>query len=250
MADNVIANTSDGGGATFATDQSAGGVHYPLTKLVWGPLDTFTLVDTVASALPIQDGGNSITVDGTVAATQSGAWNIGTVSTVTSITQFNGQAIAMGTGVRSAGTQRVTIATDDIVPASQSGTWTVQPGNTANTTAWMVGHGKTPKMKTGSASATFTIVAAVASKKIKVYSLSLLTSSTTAVTVTFKDAAGGTAIATYLLQAISGTVQGITENISIPSHLFETAAGNLLEMSFSGAVSVTYNLRYWDDDAA
>uniref|UniRef100_UPI001957667D hypothetical protein n=1 Tax=Fusobacterium mortiferum TaxID=850 RepID=UPI001957667D len=50
---------------------------------------------------------------------------------------MNGQAIAMGTGTRSAGTQRVTIATDDVVPASQSGTWTVQPGNTANTTAWL-----------------------------------------------------------------------------------------------------------------
>lgn len=61
-----------------------------------------------------------------------------TVSTVTSLTQMNGQAIAMGTGTRSAGTQRVTIATDDIVPASQSGTWTVQPGNTANTTPWYV----------------------------------------------------------------------------------------------------------------
>jgi hypothetical protein len=31
----------------------------------------------------------------------------------------------MGSGVRSAGTQRVTIATDDIVPVSQSGTWNV-----------------------------------------------------------------------------------------------------------------------------
>jgi hypothetical protein len=44
----------------------------------------------------------------------------------------------MGTGVRTAGTQRVTIATDDIVPASQSGTWTVQPGNTVNTTPWRI----------------------------------------------------------------------------------------------------------------
>ena len=61
-----------------------------------------------------------------------------TVSTVTSLTQMNGQAISMGTGTRAAGTQRVTIATDDIVPASQSGTWTVQPGNTANTTPWLV----------------------------------------------------------------------------------------------------------------
>ena len=45
--------------------------------------------------------------------------------TITSLTQMNGQTIAMGTGTRSAGTQRVTIATDDIVPASQSGTWNI-----------------------------------------------------------------------------------------------------------------------------
>ena len=112
-----------------------------------------------------------------------------------------------------------------------------------------VGHGKTPKVKTGSASATFTIIAAVASKKIKVYSLSLITSSTTAVTVTFKDGAAGTAIGTYILQAITGTNFGITENLSTPSSLFETSAATLLEMSFSAAVTVVYNLRYFDDDA-
>jgi hypothetical protein len=61
-----------------------------------------------------------------------------TVSTVTNLSQLGGTAIAMNTGTRSTGTQRVTIATDDVVPASQSGTWTVQPGNTANTTAWKV----------------------------------------------------------------------------------------------------------------
>lgn len=60
-----------------------------------------------------------------------------TVSTVTNLSQLGGNAIAMNTGTRSAGTQRVTIATDDIVPASQSGTWTMQPGNTANTTPWL-----------------------------------------------------------------------------------------------------------------
>jgi hypothetical protein len=46
--------------------------------------------------------------------------------------------VAYNTGTRSATTQRVTISTDDIVPVSQSGTWTVQPGNTANTTPWLV----------------------------------------------------------------------------------------------------------------
>ena len=73
-----------------------------------------------------------------VNAVQSGTWNVGTVTTVTSLTQMNGAAIAMNTGTRAAGVQRVTICTDDVVPASQSGTWTVQPGNTANTTAWLV----------------------------------------------------------------------------------------------------------------
>ena len=83
-ADNVVANAGSGG-ATFATDQRASdSVHFPLTKLVWGPLDTFTVVDTGAGALPIADGGNSITIDGAVS--QSGTWNIGTVTTLTGIT--------------------------------------------------------------------------------------------------------------------------------------------------------------------
>lgn len=56
---------------------------------------------------------------------QTGTWNIGTVSTVTNLSQLGGTAIAMNTGVRAAGVQRVTIATDDVVPASQSGTWNV-----------------------------------------------------------------------------------------------------------------------------
>jgi hypothetical protein len=70
-------------------------------------------IGTINSALPT--GTNSIGNIGTVT----------TVSTVTNLSQLGGTAIAMGTGVRSAGTQRVTIATDDIVPASQSGTWNI-----------------------------------------------------------------------------------------------------------------------------
>jgi len=46
-------------------------------------------------------------------------------------------------GNKSASTLRVVLATDqptmsNAQPASQSGTWTMQPGNTANTTAWLV----------------------------------------------------------------------------------------------------------------
>lgn len=77
-----------------------------------------------------------------------------TVSTVTSLSQLAGTAIAMNTGVRAAGVQRVTIATDDVVPASQSGTWTVQPGNTANTTAWLMTRTASTPSKLVSASGT------------------------------------------------------------------------------------------------
>lgn len=42
----------------------------------------------------------------------------GALPTVTNLSQMSGAAIAMGTGVRSAGTQRVTVATDDLVPVT------------------------------------------------------------------------------------------------------------------------------------
>lgn len=147
-------------------------------------------------------------------------------------------------------------STSDTVASSDTGTFSLialvkRALQSLTTIAGGVGStSKTLKTKTGSASATFTIVSAVASKKIKVYSLSLITASTTAVTVTFKDGAAGTVLATYPLQAITGTNFGITQNLAVPSSLFQTSAGTLLEMSFSAAQTVTYNLAYWDDDAS
>lgn len=55
--------------------------------------------------------------------------------------QINGVTPLMGNGVTGTGSQRVTIASDNTafsVNAVQSGTFTVQPGNTANTTPWLV----------------------------------------------------------------------------------------------------------------
>lgn len=52
-----------------------------------------------------------------------------------------GQAgIAAGNGVSGATVPRVTIASDStgVLGATQNGTWTVQPGNTANTTPWLM----------------------------------------------------------------------------------------------------------------
>ena len=53
--------------------------------------------------------------------------------------QINGVAPTMGNGISGTGVQRVTIASDStgIIAVTESGTWTVQPGNTANTTPWL-----------------------------------------------------------------------------------------------------------------
>lgn len=99
MADNVVANPGVGG-ATFATDDD-GVAQHPYTKLEWGPDNTFTKVDVGAGAIPIQDGGNTITVDGTVATTDGGG----------SLTVDNTVLSVVGGGVE-ATAQRVTIASD------------------------------------------------------------------------------------------------------------------------------------------
>jgi hypothetical protein len=58
-----------------------------------------------------------------------------------SLAQVGSATVATGNGVTGTGVQRVTIASDQTafsVNSVESGTWTVQPGNTANTTAWFV----------------------------------------------------------------------------------------------------------------
>jgi hypothetical protein len=203
--------------ATVLDKITGGGTANPLAVLALG-----TTGNPIAQAL---EGGNLATIAGVVTSARA------------AVNPISGQVgVTGGSGVVGAAVQRVVLATDVALP---SGTNLIG----------YVGHGKTPKAITGTTTSTTTVVAAVTSKKIKAYSLSLLTLSTVSVTVTFKSGASGTALATYLLQAPTSVMAGLAEAVTIPSSLFETAAGSLLEMALSGAVSVTYNLRYWDDDA-
>lgn len=97
------------GSSTGPTVVTTGRIQY-----VW--CDTSGRLNVnVATALPT--GANVIG-----AVTQSGTWNVGTVTAVTAITN------ALPVGANTIGN----------VNAIQSGTWTVQPGNTANTTAWLM----------------------------------------------------------------------------------------------------------------
>jgi hypothetical protein len=96
---------------------------------------------TGTTTQPVSDAGGSLTVDGTVAATQSGAWNItnisGTVSlptgaatettlaTLLTTTAFQARINTLGQKTMANGTP-VTIASDQsAIPASQSGTWNI-----------------------------------------------------------------------------------------------------------------------------
>jgi hypothetical protein len=82
VADNTTLNPGTGGDV-IATDDVAG-VKYQVVKLAVGADGAASLVananpipvSDAGGNLSIDDGGNSITVDGTVAATQSGTWNV------------------------------------------------------------------------------------------------------------------------------------------------------------------------------
>lgn len=110
-------------------------------------------------------------------------------------------------------------------------------------------HGKTVDNVTGTISATTTIITAVAGKMIKVFGLTLTTTSSTEVSVTFKDGPGGAAKWSAVLKAVAGGMSGVDFTTVIPTHKFGTTAGNALEMALSAAVNVTYALSYWDSDS-
>lgn len=98
------------------TQDQSGNLRVTLTTAV--PAGTNNIGDVDVLSLPaIPTGANVIG-----AVTQSGTWNIGTVTAVTAISN------ALPAGNNNIGD----------VDAIQSGTWTVQPGNTANTTPWLV----------------------------------------------------------------------------------------------------------------
>lgn len=81
--------------------------------------------------------GQSVPANLQATATQAaGNWN-------DNIAQFGGTNVVTGTGAGGAGIPRVTVSNDSNILSTQSGTWTVQPGNTANTTAWLMAGGKT-----------------------------------------------------------------------------------------------------------
>ena len=105
----------------FATETTLGLIN---AKLVSGTdIGDVTINNsTGASAVNIQDGGNIITVDGTVLLGANTGVDIGklTANQSVNVAQINGVTTLMGAGNTGTGSQRVTIATDQVAVASKA----------------------------------------------------------------------------------------------------------------------------------
>lgn len=74
---------------------------------------------------------------GTAGSASSDVLTVQGIASMTAL-KVDGSAVTQPVSVASIPSHNVTNAGTFAVQASQSGTWTVQPGNTANTTAWLV----------------------------------------------------------------------------------------------------------------
>ncbi len=268
--DNVIRPNSDGSinisgsiSATSAADATAAaptyseGVSEPLSQNLAGDLrtiakqsGTWTVALSAGSAVVghvITDTGSTTAVTQATAASLN-ATVVGTGTFAVQATLQAGSAVAGKFGI-----DQTTPGTTNLVAAGQNGTWTVQPGNTANSTPWLVtaGIGKTIKTAPISAITSDTdVIAAVTSKRIKVIAYALFTTGTSASTLAFKsNGTGGTLLANVMLQSQASAIFGANLAIPAPSFLFATAAGEKLTLDVGNTDPITGFLTYFDDDA-
>jgi hypothetical protein len=82
---------------------------------------------------------NINTTFGIMATSPRANSNLG--NTKTAINEINGTALSLGQTTMSASLPVTLASNQSALPVSQSGAWTVQPGNTANTTPWLAGIG-------------------------------------------------------------------------------------------------------------
>jgi hypothetical protein len=176
-------------------------------------------------ALTVDDGGSSLTVDGTVTANlAAGTNNIGDVDVLSIAAGDNNIGNVDLASAIPAGTNLI-----GVVAAGLS-TSAIYAGTTASTPKFAIIDAAT--------SGDNTLVAAVASNKIRVLAAFLVSAGT--VTARFESGAGGTALSGQMnLVANSGFVLPFS-----PVGWFETGVNTLLNLELSGAVSVDGSIVY------
>ena len=107
--------------------------------------------------------------------------------------------------------------------------------------------GKTLKVAVGSDTVTDQIIAAVASKKLKVFAYQLQSQSDT-MTASLRDGAAGSILTpVWTFNSREGVAIGPTNP---PEFLLATTAGNRLDIVITGTGTIVWGVYYWDDDAS
>lgn len=187
----------------------------------------------------------------------------------TTLQQISGTTILTGNGTTGAGSQRVTIASDNTpfpvkidqttpgttnaVAIAQLGSTTISTGvgaTGAGVQRMVIANdaGRTLVSKGGSAGSNGdnTLVAA-GTNKLKVYAFSISTISATAVTCIFQSGASGTELWRVVLQTPASVAGGANLVVQPPAWLFSTAAATLLNLNLSAAVTVHWSVSYFDE---
>jgi hypothetical protein len=186
------------------------------------------VITSITNVVPINDNSGSLTVDQSVGANLHIVVDSGALTQVTNLTQLAGVAPTLNTGVRDAGTRRVTIATNDLV---------------------IITHGKTIKSVSGSLTADTDVIAAVSTRRLKVVGYSLTSSGVNANTVMFKsNGAAGTELWRLLLQSSASISAGANLATAAPGFLFATVAGEKLTIDVNQTDTLHYSISYFDDD--
>ena len=166
----------------------------------------------------------------TVNAFQAGEWNI--------------QVSQSGTWIMAAA------HVANMPSVAQGGVWTIQAAH-QGATPWTIAHvssvthvvagttGKNLQTASFSLTATGTVVTAISGLRIRVYAVKLVASA--AISVNFRDG-GATNLEGAQSLASNG---GFVETINPPAFLFQTTAGNSLDLVISGAGTAAGRVSYF-----
>lgn len=107
------------------------------------------------------------------------------------------------------------------------------------------GTAKTLKRVIAALTVTGDVIAAVATKKLKVYAYAMQ-SRNASMTVQLRDGGSGSLVS--LRWALGSAVLVVTSAITPDGFLFTTTAGNALQAVITGTGTIDIEVSYWDDD--
>ncbi len=193
--------------------------------------------------IPVADGGGSLTVDGTVAATQSGTWTVGLSAsqTLATLTTLTGGGVAhdaadSGNPVKVGARAIASLATATMVSAADRSDLLVDIDGAllvrANRPAGDILSERVSD--TGGTSTAFSNFGAVAGTRNVVTAIVVYNTSATAGYVDFRDGTGGSVLYTMPLPAGGGAA------LQSDSGLFRTSQNTALAYDVSGALTTVY----------